>query len=207
MKKFLLIDDHSVVRSGLKNLLLEIYTSCEVDEADSDAMAIKLLKLKTYDMLLMDVQIPKADMIGLMEFIHSKYPGTKVLIFSMSPEKIYAKRFLSIGAKGFLSKEASLDEIIKAIDMVLSDRKYISESLADMLAGYPGRTPNIFDTLSIREFEIISLLLSGQTLTEICTTLSLQASTVGTHKARAFEKLNVKGLLELKDLAQSYELR
>jgi two-component system invasion response regulator UvrY len=207
MKKFLLIDDHTVVRSGIKNLLTELYKYCEIHEADNDVIALEQLKTNTYDMLLMDVQIPKADMVGLMEFIHIKYPDTKVLIFSMSPEKIYAKRFLKIGARGFLSKEASLDEITKAFSLVLSDRKYISESLAESLAGGADNHSNIFDKLSIREFEVVSLLLSGLTIIDISQALNLQSSTVGTHKARAFEKLGVTGLLELKDLAMSYNLQ
>jgi two-component system invasion response regulator UvrY len=143
-----------------------------------------------------------------MEYIHVRYPETKVLVFSMSSEKIYAKRFLKAGAKGFLSKDSSLDEITKAFNMVLNNRKYISENLAEALVedSLSDTPSNPFDKLSIREFEIASLLLSGQTLGDISAALNLQASTVGTHKARAFEKLGVNSILELKELATSYNL-
>ena len=208
MKKFLLIDDHVVVRSGIKGLLTELYKPCEVDEAEDSDSAIEKLKQYDYDLVMMDIQIPKNDMLGLMEFVHVRYPKAKVLIFSMSSENIYAKRFLKAGAKGFLSKDSSLDIITKAVNLVLNDRKFISDTLAEALAeeSLSDAPANPFDKLSLREFEIASLLLSGQTLSDISKSLNLQASTVGTHKARAFEKLGVGNLLELKELAESYNL-
>ena len=156
----------------------------------------------------MDIQMPKTDTLGLMEYIHIKLPDSKVLVFSMSPENIYAKRFLKAGAKGFVSKDASLDEITKAINQVLNNKKYISPALADRLAdeSFTDAPDNPFDKLSRREFEIASLLLAGQTLTEISQSLNLQASTVGTHKARLFEKLNVGNIMDLKELANTYNL-
>lgn len=193
-----------VVRSGIKGLLLELYKPCEVYEADSDIIAIEQLKKNRYDLVMMDVQIPKADMIGLMEYIHVKYPATKVLIFSMSAEKIFARRFLKTGAKGFLSKYAPLSEMTKAIEMVLSNQKYISALLVKSLAD--DSFTSIFDNLSVREFEIISMLLSGHTLTDISKALHLEATTIGTHKSRAFKKLGVKSLLELQELAIKYDL-
>ena len=208
MKKFLLIDDHKVVLSGINGLLSGLYNPCEIDEASDADTVIEKLKKNEYDLVMMDVQIPNNDMLGLMEYIHTKYPLIKVLIFSMSSENIYAKRFLKAGAMGFLSKDSQLDEITKAVNLVLSNRKYISEKLADSLAeGFlSGNASNPFDNLSLREFEITSLLLSGQTSSDISKSLNLQPSTVGTHKARAFEKLKISNLLELKELATSYNL-
>lgn len=208
MKKFLLVDDHKVVRSGISGLLSTMYIPCEVDEASDADAVIEILKKNEYDLIMMDVQIPNSDMLGLMEYVHTKYPAAKVLIFSMSSENIYAKRFLKAGAKGFLSKDSQLDEITKAINLVLNNRKYISEALAETLADglSAGKSGNPFDNLSLREFEIISLLLSGQSLSDISKSLNLQPSTVGTHKARAFEKLKVSNLLDLKEMATSYNL-
>ena len=208
MKHFLLIDDHIVVRSGIRGLLLEIFSPCKIDEAGDGDTAVEMLKQNNYDFVMMDVQMPKTDSLGLMEFIHVRYPETKVLIFSMSPEKIYAKRFLKVGAKGFLSKEASLDEVKKAINLILNNRTYISESLASALVkdAYSGTPANPFEKLSSREFEITSLLLLGNTISDISKSLNLQVSTVGTHKARVFEKLGVTNLLELKELSASYEM-
>lgn len=206
MKKFLLIDDHFVVRSGVKGLLAELYKPCEVHEAENSDSAIQQLKQRHYDLIMMDVQIPQNDMLGLMEYIHIKYPAAKVLMFSMSPENIYAKRFLKAGAKGFLSKDSTFDETIRAINLVLNNRKYISDTLAERLAedSFTDNPGNPFDKLSAREFEIASMLLDGQSLSEIGRMLNLQASTIGTHKAKLFRKMNVSNVLQLKELASIY---
>jgi two-component system, NarL family, invasion response regulator UvrY len=208
MKRFLLVDDHIVVRSGMKGILTEIFNPSEIDEAGDGDSAIEKLKHQVYDLIMMDIQMPKTDTLGLVEYIHIKYPSTNVLMFSMGAENIYAKRFIKAGAKGFISKESPLEEIKKAINLILNGRLYISDELANSLAqdSFSGKTGNPFDKLSPREFEIVSMLLSGQTVSEISKSINLQVSTVGTHKARVFEKLGLSNILELKELANSYKL-
>jgi two-component system invasion response regulator UvrY len=208
MKRFLLVDDHVVVRSGMKGILAEIFNPSEIHEASDGESTIEQLKHFTYDLILMDIQMPKTDTLGLVDYIHVKYPTTNILMFSMGAENIYAKRFIKAGAKGFISKESPLEEIKKAINLILNGRLYISDELANSLTqdSFSGGSRNPFDKLSPREFEIVSLLLSGQTVSEISRAINLQVSTVGTHKARIFEKLSVANLLELKELANSYNL-
>ena len=152
--------------------------------------------------------MPNTDTLGLVEYVHITYPMAKVLMFSMSAEDIYAKRFMKAGAYGFISKEAPLEEITKAINVILSGKKYISETLAEKLAedSFSGKSGNPFNELSPREFEIVSLLLEGKTVTDISHALNIQTSTVGTHKARLFEKLGVENILQLKELATTYNL-
>lgn len=208
MKKFLLVDDHVVVRSGIKILLADIYEPSEIHEAmNGDTAAVKLKENK-YDLILLDIQMPHTDTLGLMEYIRITYPEAKVLMFSMSAENIYAKRFMKAGAYGFISKEAPLEEITRAINIILNGKKYISESLAEKIAedSFSGKSGNPFNELSPREFEIVSLLLEGKTVTEISHALNIQTSTVGTHKARLFEKLGVDNILKLKELATTYNL-
>ncbi|MEP7164058.1 MAG: response regulator transcription factor [Ferruginibacter sp.] len=206
--KFLIIDDHVVIRTGIKFLLFEKYHPGAIDEAYDGESAMEQLKANKYDLIIMDIQMPNTNTLSLMEFIKKEYPNTKVLIYSMSAEKIYAKRFLKNGAMGFLSKDAPLQEITNAIDMVLSNKIYISELFAEILVedSYNGKPGNPFDQLSKREFEIAKLLLSGETLTGISQKLKVQPSTVGTHKQRLFEKLSITNLLELKELAMTYNL-
>ena len=208
MKTFLLIDDHVVVRSGIRILLSDLYKPSQIFEAHDGDSAIAIVKENQVDLAMLDIQMPNTDTFGLMEYFKIKHPQLRVLIFSMSPENIYAKRFLKAGAKGFISKDAPLDEIRKAIDVVLNGKKYISESLMELLAEATGKDSdgNLFNTLSAREFEIVSLLLTGQTISQIGQTLHLQVSTIGTHKARIFDKLKVLNILELKELASSYNL-
>ena len=208
MKKFLLVDDHVVVRSGIKILLSEIYNPAEIHEAMNGETAVQKLKEHQFDLIILDIQMPNTDALGLMEYIHITYPEARVLMFSMSAENIYAKRFMKAGAYGFISKEAPLEEITRAINIILNNKKYISDTFAEKLAedSFSGKSGNPFNELSPREFEIVSLLLDGKTVTEISHTLNIQTSTVGTHKARLFEKLSVTNLLELKELATTYNL-
>lgn len=208
MTYFLLVDDHVVVRAGIKTLLSRIYKPAEIHEAfDGDSTAQKLKETK-YDLIILDIQMPNTDSMGLLEYIVSTYPDAKVLIFSMSPENIYAIRFIKKGAMGFVSKEASLDAIINAINVILTNKKYVSPALATQLAkdSLLGALSNPFNALSPKEFEIVSLLISGKTVTDISQTLHIHTSTVGTHKSRSFEKLGVSNLLELKSLSNLYNL-
>ena len=208
MKNFLLIDDHVVVRSGIKILLSEIFKPCEVFEASDGVSAVEKLKQRPYDLVIMDIQMPSTDAFGLLEYMRISHPDAKVLIFSMSAENIYAKRFLKAGAKGFVSKQSSLDEIKKAITLVLSNKRYVSDTMIDILAegSAAGIAKNPFQRLSARELEITSLLLSGHTLSDIAKSLHIQVSTAGTHKSRLFDKLGVTNVLELKELANFYKL-
>jgi two-component system invasion response regulator UvrY len=131
-----------------------------------------------------------------------------VFAFSRNSESIYAKRFLKAGAQGFVNKDAPLDEVVTAIKQVLNGKKYISETMMELLAefGNGNKGEVLFSSLSPREFEIVSLLLKGDSLSHIAQSLNLQTSTVGTHKARIFEKLKVSNLIELKKLSSLYNL-
>lgn len=208
MKNFLLIDDHEIVRSGVKTVLLELFKPCEIFEASNEKEALDQLKARKYDLVIMDVQMPDTDSAGLLKNIKIKTPEVKVLVFSMSAENLYAKRFMKLGAMGFVTKNSGLSELIKAINLALNNRKYISEAFAEILAGEVGdeKSNNPFESLSSREFEIVSLIIHGKSLNEISDLLSIHSSTVSTHKSRLFEKLGVKNLPELLELARAFNL-
>lgn len=205
---FLLIDDHVVVRSGLKFILSEHFKPCEVSEAEDGDSAMERLKEKEFDIAILDIKMPNTNSIQLMEYIKATYPALSVIVFSMNSESIYAKRFLKAGARGFVNKDAPLEEVIRAIKQVLSGKKYISDTMIELLAefGSGSNAKNVFNSLSRREFEIVSLILKGDSVSHIAQFLNLQVSTVGTHKARIFEKLKVSNLMELKELANTYNI-
>ena len=209
MKKFLLIDDHEIVRTGLKNVLLDIFKPCEVYESWNEATALELIKKHFFHLVFMDVQMPNTNAIELMEFIKTNYPAVKVLIFSMSDEKIYAKRFLKAGAMGFISKMSGVQELKKAIDLVLKSRRYVSDTLANLLAEKiesKESSGNPFEKLSAREFDIASALINGNSVSEISASLHITVSTVGTYKARVFEKLQIKNIVDLIELGRIYKM-
>lgn len=208
MRKFLLIDDHYIVRSGMARLLSNLYPFSQIHEAEDEKTAVEKLEKHKYDVVFMDINIPNADMLRFMEMVHGRFPKLKVLMFSVTEEHIYAKRFLKAGAKGFLPKSSSLPIIQKAIDAVLNDNKYISNSLAESLLcdSVSGVPVNPFNKLSRREFEIVSLMLAGRSIGEIGKLINLGTSTVGTYKTRMFKKLGITNLLELRALATLYKL-
>ncbi len=207
-KRFLLADDHSIIRSGLSTFIRSIYPTALIDEAFDETTILLKLASGNYDLIVMDMQMPNTNTFGLLEHIHIKYSTMPVLMFTMNSERAFALRTLKAGAKGFLSKEAPIEEMKKAFDLVLNNKKYISDELASLLADHTfnSTTGNPFNSLSAREFELVNLLLTGKTLSEITRILNIQMSTASTHKARIFTKLGVNNMFELKELSMSYEL-
>lgn len=207
MKNFLLIDDHEIVRLGVRFVLQSLFAPCEVHEACDEKSALLRLKEKDYNLIIMDVHMPDTNVFGLLEYIRINYPAASVLIFSMSAENIYAKKFLQAGAMGFVSKNAGLAELQKAVEAGLQKRKYISDQLVVQLtANFNEHSVNPFHSLTTKEFEIASLLIGGTSVTDISRILNISTSTVGTHKASILKKLNVKSLVELCDLGKQYNL-
>lgn len=206
VKNILLVDDHSVVRTGMKVILLDYYTQLRIVEAQDGEEALRVLKKERVDLVLLDLQIPNTDTIGLVELISIKYPQCYILVFSMLPENIYARRVLKAGASGFLPKDTTQEEIKRAFDFAFANKKYISQALSERLVNEVADNGSIspFENLSHREFEIVSLLLAGNSLAKISDLLNIKPSTTGTYKTRIFEKLQVASLFELKELAVLY---
>ncbi|MEO5908306.1 MAG: response regulator transcription factor [Ginsengibacter sp.] len=207
MSYFLLVDDHSIVRSGLKQLIEDYFANCVIDEAQDGDSAFEKIKRHDYDLIMMDVNMPNTDSFGLLDTIYSYKPATKIIMFSMNSEEIFAKRYLKMGAMGYLRKDANGDEIKKAIETVLGNRKYISAGLTEkLLLDFQAESnpENPFDKLSPREFEIAQHLCQGESLSKISQTLHLHTSTVGTHKARIFDKLQCHNIIEMNDLGRTY---
>ena len=208
MKNILLVDDHAIIRTGLKLYIETIIPFSVIDEASDGDTAFEKIKKKDYDLLIMDVNMPGTDSFGLISNITAIKPDSKILMISMNAEEIYAKRYLRLGAKGYISKDASETEIKTAIDTVLNNKKYISSSLSQALTeeAIGNKSPNPFDSLSPQEFKIIQFIMKGESVSEISQKLNLHTSTIGTHKARIFKKLNCKNIVDLRELARVYQI-
>lgn len=208
MKNILIADDHSLIRSGLRMVLGNMAFKADFSEAWDAKTVMAKLKEKPFDLVLLDIQMPATDPVVLMHWIQSFHPDTKILIVSQNPENIYGKRYLQLGADGFISKTVPDDEMIKAVTKVLNGYKYISEELSQsMLNTMVNSTQaNPFDQLSQREFQVTICLAKGYTMNDICEMLQVQYSTAHTHKRRAFEKLNVEDNKDLAELAGAYDL-
>ncbi|MBO9562438.1 MAG: response regulator transcription factor [Niastella sp.] len=207
MAKILIIDDHSIIRVGIAFLIRQEIPSAVIDEAKSGDAAVALLKKNTYELVILDVNIPGTDTIDFISYLLTATPHLNILIFTMNPEEWYGRRFLKMGVKGFLNKESPEEEIKKAIWTVLKGNRYISPALAQIISmdALEKKKDNPFDELSNREFDVAMRLTRGDSVSVIAESLNLHASTVGTHKAHIFEKLNVQNIIQLADLARLYD--
>ncbi|MDB5200068.1 MAG: DNA-binding response regulator [Chitinophagaceae bacterium] len=208
MLNVLLADDHEIIRTGLKIFIANYVAHSVIDEVSDGDAAFEKIKEKDYHLIVLDANMPGTDSFGLVSNIVALKPGANILIFSMNAEEIYAKKYLQLGAKGYLSKASGEAEIKSALDNVINGKRYISpelnQSLAEEALGKKSNNP--FDNLSPREFEIVLHLIRGESLAEICQVLALQPSTVGTHKARIFDKLRCSNIIDISTLAKVYNI-
>ncbi|MEO7960964.1 MAG: response regulator transcription factor [Ginsengibacter sp.] len=206
--RILLVDDHTIIRSGLKIFISNIVPFSEIDEADGGDSAFEKIKQHDYDLLVLDVNMPGTDSFGLVSNIIAIKPSSKILMLSMNAEEIYAKKYLQLGAMGYIGKDATEDEIKSAIETVLNNKRYISSSLSRQLAeeAIGNKPANPFDRLSPQEFKIIHHIIRGESVGEISNKLNLHTSTIGTHKARIFKKLNCDNIVDLNALAKVHKI-
>lgn len=203
---FLLADDHSIVRLGIKALIKEHFFVHLICEAENGSELVDLVRKHEFDLIMLDINMPDTDFLGLMHWLRATRPEAQVLIFTTHPEEIYGVRCIQLGAGGFLHKTAPDSEIIQAIQRLLENRRYISAELAELLAEKSAdkKSANPFDGLSAREMEIALLMDKGISLPDICRQLNIQYSTANTYKRRIFEKLNVFNLISLTRLMRTY---
>lgn len=198
--KVLLADDHTIVREGIKLLLSEAYPFAEiVDVSDSIDLMKKVYKEK-WDVIICDISMPPGDSgLDSIKLIKEYSPKTPVIILSMHAPDQYAVRSIKAGAMGYLTKGAATLELVKAVNQVMSGKKYLSPDVADVLAdAFENSNKNqSVENLSDREFEIFKLLASGKSVSDISKQLVLSPNTVSTFRARVFEKMGFQNNLEL----------
>jgi DNA-binding NarL/FixJ family response regulator len=200
--RILIADDHAIVRKGLKQLLVEKYPASEIDEVDDGESLIAKVIKKQWDIVICDMDMPGRGGLDVMKQVKMIAPKLPVLIVSIHPEEQYAVRVLKAGAAGYVSKGAATEELAKAVQLVLQGRKYISPSIAQIIAedvGGRNTGPDkaFHEFLSNREFEIFKLIASGKSVAAIAEKLSLSSATVSTHRARILVKMNMKTNAEL----------
>ena len=208
MENILLVDDHNIIREGLKIMFRDEASMFNFDEASNGDDAMMLIKENNYSLIILDLNIPGFNAKDLLQETLQLKPDAKILIFSMNAENIFAKPFLRMGARGFVRKDEDSEEIKNAILTVLSNRRYISPQLSEDLAGdlQLKQTNNPFDKLSPKQSEITRFLMEGKGLNEICSKMNLHSSTISTQKTRIFQKLNVKNVVDLYALAKMHSV-
>jgi DNA-binding NarL/FixJ family response regulator len=208
MINILIADDHSVVRRGLKQILSEESDMNVGGEASNSEGILAILGQQPWDLLILDITMPGKSGLDVLLEIKQKRPGLKVLILSMHPEEEIAVRALKSGADGYLNKESVPGELIQAIRKIISGGKYISNTLAESIflsmSRESGQQPH--NELSEREFQVLCLIASGNSLTEIGEKLSLSVKTISTYRSRILEKMNLKSNVELTHYAIKHKL-
>ena len=194
MKNVLLVDDHDIVRQGLKNLI-ELETDIRVTgEAASGSEALKLVRANKYDIIVLDISMPDKNGVDTMHDLKHVAPDLPVLILSGYSEAQYALNLIRSGCKGYLSKGADSSEIIKAIKTIANGKRYISAELAELMTdqlSHPSEK-QLHESLSHREFQVFFKLSSGLSPTEIGAELNISTKTVSTYRMRILEKMSLK---------------
>jgi two-component system invasion response regulator UvrY len=206
--KILIADDHPVFRRGLKQIIEETPDLVVTGEATDGAEALIKARVGDYDVVLLDITMPhKSGLDALCQFTRER-PALPVLMLSMHPEEQYAVRSLRAGAAGYLTKESAPEELVAAIRKVSAGGKYVSASLAEHLASIvlDERALPPHETLSRREYQVMCLIASGNTVSGIARELALSVKTVSTYRARILEKLQVKNNAELMRYATQNQL-
>ncbi len=198
MIKIILVDDHPIVHIGLKQILSDIDDIKIVDEVSSGSQLMNKIH-KDFDVIILDISLPDTSGLDLLSRIKSIKPNIPVLVLSMYPENQYAIRTIQLGASGYLTKEKFPDEIISAIRKVSQGEIYVTPALASTMASYLNkyRQKLPHETLSDREYEVMSLIAAGDTLKDISEKLSISIKTVSTHRTHILKKLQVENNVEI----------
>ena len=199
MIKVLIADDHAVVRQGLKQILADTSEMVVAGEAINGEEVLEQVRGQPWDVLVLDMSMPGRGGYDVLKDLKQIQPKLPVLILSIHSEEQYAVRLLQAGASGYLTKESAPEELVQAIQKVVSGGRYISPALAEKLAfqlGHESEKP-AHESLSDREFQVLRLIAGGKTATQIAEDLALSVKTVSTYRTRILQKMRLKTNAEL----------
>lgn len=195
----LLVDDHELVRAGLARIIGEEFSSATIHEAENGFQAEKLARSGKWDIIISDMSMPDKTGLDVLKQLRSESIKIPMLILSIHPENQYALRVLKAGGNGYITKDCPRAEFVNAVKIILSGKKYISANIADKLASRfdddLGKEQH--ELISDRELQVLKLIGTGKTVSEIAEELSLSVATVSTYRARLLEKMGLKNNSEL----------
>jgi two-component system invasion response regulator UvrY len=203
MTKVMLVDDHDLVRTGIKRLL-EDHPNIEiVGEAVSGEEALQQVSVYDPDVVLMDINMPGIGGLEATRKLLQRKPQLKIIVVTMHDDDLFPQRFLKAGALGYITKGAKVEEMLQAIRTVMANKRYLSPAIAQQIAlGQVGEeVTSPFDSLSERELQVLLMMMDGQSIGAISETLCLSPKTVSTYRTRLYAKLGVQNDIELARLA------
>src|SRR4051794_1985317 len=206
--KILIADDHAIVRHGLKQILADEFKKSTFGEARNGQEVLDSVWKQDYDVVVLDITMPGRSGLEVLKEIKKAKPRLPVLVLSMHPEDQFAMRVIKSGASGYMTKESAPAELVGAVKKILAGGKHISTSVAELMASYitmdSSRPPH--EQLSNREFQVMRMIASGKTVSEIARMLSLSVRTISTYRARILEKTGMKTNAELTHYAFQHSL-
>lgn len=206
MIQVLVADDHAIVRRGLTQIVNETMDLRVAAEATNGNEVIDLLRSQPIDVVLLDLNMPGPAGLDTLKLIKSEFPETAVLILSVHSEEQYGVRMLRAGASGYLSKETAPDQLVQAIRRVADGGRYLTPTTAEALLSHIDSPGPPHTLLSDREFQVLRMLASGKSATEIADALSISIKTVSTYRARVLTKMNLKSNADLTRYAIEHQL-
>ena len=208
MINILIVDDHLIVREGIKRIIDDTPNMNIVAEASSGKEAIDLIYENIYDLILLDISMPGLNGLQTLKLIKKYNNKLLVLMLSMHSEKQYAMRSMKAGASGYMTKDTASSQLVKAIQKIKEGRKYISREVAELLATdlYHNDEKDPHEYLSDREFEILKMIARGQTTQSMAVELSISPKTVSTYRRRILDKLNMRSNSDLIHYVIDYKL-
>jgi DNA-binding NarL/FixJ family response regulator len=206
--RILIVDDHALIRRGLKQVLQDGLGAVAVGEAENAGQALEEVIKRTWDIVVMDITLPGRSGLDVLQEIKVACPNLPVLILSMHSEDQFGVRVLRAGAAGFIPKEAAPEDLVKAIRKVVAGGRYVTNTLAEKLAADVAQPADQLphEHLSDREFQVLRLIASGKAVGQIATELSLSVKTISTYRARVLEKMRLQNNAQLTHYAISRQL-
>lgn len=206
--KCLIVDDHPILRKGIRDLLFQEGACATIVEVDNAAAALSKVRREPWDLLILDVALPDKHGLEVLKEVKLLRPTLPVLMLSLYPEREFALRAFKAGASGYLTKDRAPSELLTAVKEIVAGRRYITSSLADQMATFLGTgqpaTPH--DMLSDREIEVLRLLGQGKTVSTIADDIALSVKTISTYRARLLEKLQLRTTADLVRYAVEHHL-
>ncbi len=197
--KVLIADDHSVVRLGVKHIVVSAFPGAEVGEAANGQEVLEAVRAEPWDVLILDIGMPLRSGLEIMSELRHVAPSLRILVLTVHAEEQFALRLLKSGVAGYLTKERAPEELVHAIRKVMAGGKFVSTVLAERIAlsldTSVDKLPH--ETLSDREFQVMRMIASGMSVAEIAEALSLHVRTVGTFRRHILRKLNLKSTQEI----------
>ncbi len=206
--KILVIDDHEIVRRGVKQILEETFLLVEVGEADSGQKGMAAVQQQPWDLAIVDINLPDQSGLELLGELHRTRPRLPLMVLSLHPEEQYAVRVFRAGAMAYLTKQTAPEELARAVKQVLSGRMYVTASIGEHMAGSLSKSSAdpVPATLSEREREVLVRIAQGQSLKNIAQSLILSVKTVSTYRGRLLDKLQLTTTAELIRYALEHHL-